>query len=302
MRLFHTTGSAVYFALGIFMHYPTFQTLYERASKACCCITVFLGEERISYGTGFAFRPDGQVITAAHVVTGRWPIRSEDYRDPNVQIFAKFAGLPLIEYTVRFCAITVEINSFSKPIQIDQALLIPKMVLSFPVPFLPALMHPPSLGQEVFLAGYSDELELPFSVERLLPSGLNGVSEFLEAMKKGYMADMTGPLIKRGIVGNVRRIIAQDTIGGVTLECDVFYVDNSVHSGASGGPVFNTNGDAVGVISQRAITSASQRDYPNLMLPSGATVGLGLQPIQLACDRLADVHPINRVGMPSQVG
>lgn len=268
------------------MQYPTFQSLYERVSRACCYVTVFLGNEKISDGTGFAINPEGQIITAAHVITGRWPIRREDYVDPEVKIFAKFAGLPLIEYAVVLCGITVEVNGFSEPIQIDQALLVPKKLPATTVPHILALPYPPALGQEVFLAGYSDELVLPFSIERILPNEMDGVSAFQEAMEKGYMADMTGPLIKRGIVGNVRRIVAQNTVSGITLECDIFYVDNSVHSGASGGPVFDTMGNAVGVITQRATTTATQSEGQKIVLPSGATVGLSLQPMELACKKL----------------
>jgi Trypsin-like peptidase domain len=271
------------------MQFPTFQPLYERVSRACCYITVFLGDEKISDGTGFAFRSDGQVITAAHVVTGRSPIRKEDYLDPRIRIYAKFVGIPLLEYRVLLCGINVHVQgAFTEPVQLDHALLAPKEPSSQTIPYIPALTHPPALGQEVFLAGYSDELELPFSVARVLSSGFNGAAEFLQAMERGYMADMTGPLIKRGIVGNVRRVVAQDMAANITLECDVFYVDNSVHDGASGGPVFDGSGNAVGVITMRATTSGSQPKYPNLRLPSGATVGLSLQPLELACRRISE--------------
>lgn len=263
-----------------------FQSLYNRVSAACCYIAVLLGDEKISEGTGFSIRPDGQVVTAAHVVTGRWPIRAADYTDPNARIYVKFAGIPLMEYRVVVCGITVEVSCFKDPVQLDEALLVPKAAASSPIPFISAIEHPPTLGQEVFLAGYSDELELPFDVARLVSPEINGVPEFLQALDKGNKADMTGPLIKRGIVGNVRRMIAENTAEKIKVECDVFYVDNSVHSGASGGPVFDGAGYAVGLITKRATTSVSQRDFPNLIAPSGATVGLGLQPLAFACAKL----------------
>ena len=261
-----------------------FHELYTRVSNACCYITVFLGDEKISDGTGFAFRPDGQVITAGHVVTGRMPIRAEDYRDPTVKILAKFPGRPLIEYRVGFCGITIIVDAFSQPIQIDQSVLIPASTQTG-IPFIHARIMPPRLGEQVFFAGYSDELELPFLVEKLLKPEVTGSSEFLDAMSKGYLADMTGPLIKRGVIGNVRRICAENTADKISIECDVFYIDNSIHSGASGGPIFNSNGEAVGVITKRAITSASQSQYPGLEVPSGATIGLSLQAVELACRR-----------------
>jgi len=83
-------------------------------------------------------------------------------------------------------------------------------------------------------------------------------------MEKGYQADMTGPLIKRGVVGNARCMISENTATRERIECDVLYVDNSVHSGASGGPVFDVAVHAVGVIARRATTAISQSEYPNL--------------------------------------
>jgi len=252
--------------------------LYEKVSTSCCYVTVFLGEEKISEGSGFAYMATGEVLTAAHVVTGRWPIQTADYRAPDQRIFCKFPGVPLVEYTIFFCAITVNVQSFSEPIQLDLAVLLPKSPFVEAVSHLRALVHPPQLGERVFVAGYSDELVLPFQFDKLLTKTDDGVPAYLEAMEKGYMADMTGPLIKQGHVGNIRRVIAENTSTGDRIECDFMYIDNSMHSGASGGPVFNENGDAVGVITKRAVTSASQEHYPKLEVPSGCTIGLGLQP------------------------
>ena len=255
------------------------QQLYEKISPACCYITVFLGDEKISDGTGFAYTATGEVLTAAHVVTGRWPIRTEDYRATDQRIFCKFPGQRLAEYTVFFCAITIQVAVFSEAIQLDLALLLPKKPVEQPMNFLPALVNPPHLGEQVFAAGYSDELVLPFQVDKLLAKDFNGVPEFLDAMAKGYLADMTGPLIKQGHVGNIRRIIAENSQSGDRVECDIMYIDNSMHSGASGGPIFNKNGDAVGIITKRSVTSASQERYPNLEVPSGCTIAVGLQPL-----------------------
>lgn len=260
-----------------------YKKLYDKINEATCFITVFLGEERISSGTGFCFRADGQVITAAHVVTGRFPIRYEDYSDPNVRIYAKFKGIPVLEYKVGFCSVTIEVKSFKSPIQIDVALLTPKVALTHELNNLPAKIEPPKLGEEVFLAGFSDELKLPFLVDELLDRKTAGAQEFFDAMHKGYMADMTGPLIKRAVVGNQRRIITSDSETEITIECDVLYLDNGMHYGASGGPIVNKNGEAVGVIVQRAVTDASQDDVPKINVPSGSTIGLSLQPVEFMC-------------------
>lgn len=262
-----------------------YEELYTKISRACCCITVFLADELISEGTGFAISKDGGVFTAAHVVTGRMPIRESDYRDPTLKVFAKFPGIPVIEYRIAICGILIEVPSFTSNVQIDQSLLLPATQVTFPFePF--TIGAPPRLGEEVFFAGYSDELELPFRLERLLDPETSGAREFLDAMQRGYRADMTGPLIKRGVVGNARRVCTSEAATNTEIECEVFYADNSMHSGASGGPFVNRQGQAVGVIVQRATTSAAQSSDPSLLVPSGAAVGLGLQTIPAIYRRL----------------
>jgi hypothetical protein len=252
--------------------------LYHRISSSVCVINVFLDGEKISEGSGFCFSHQGEVLTSAHVVTGRFPIRQEDYSNPNQKVFCKFPGLPAHEYKVFMCAIPIEVpEAFTQPIQLDLAILLPAVAWpSAPTP-LPTSVHPPQLGERVFMAGYSEELELPFKLERVLSRSFKGAQEFLKAMDEGYMADMTGPLIKQGFVGNTRRIGASGK--HAHLECEVLYIDNAMHSGASGGPVVNAQGHAVGIITQRAVTSASQSEYPNLKVPSGCTVALALQPM-----------------------
>jgi len=258
---------------GIYMY----QQLYRKIQTATCYVTVFENDEIISDGTGFCFLPSGEVMTAAHVVTGRLPIKQDDVTDPNVNIFVKFQGVPLLQYKVAICGMKIDNETFSRPIQIDVAILIPleKKNINFPV--LKANVNPPRLGEELFLAGFSDEIELPFMLQTLIKKGTPGLKEFSEAMKKGYDADMMSLMIKRGIVGNVKRVIFESKSLINLIELDIFYVDNGIHSGASGGPVVNKNGVAAGIITQRAITKVPFEETPYLKVPSGSTMGISLQ-------------------------
>lgn len=262
--------------------------LYSKVEKACCLITVFVDEEKISEGTGFSYTPEGHVFTAAHVVTGRWPILSEDYRTPTLKILCKFPRLPLVEYSVAFCSVEIDVDTFSGIIQIDLAGLAPIQKGDCPrsFPFIPARIEGPKLGEQVFMAGYSEELELPFKFDKLLGEETNGVRSFKEAMNTGYMADMMGPLFKRGIVGNIRRIVAENTTSGDRVCCDVMYIDNAMHPGASGGPLFNSSGEAIGVVSQRAVTAVDSGQKGMLPIPSGCTIAVSLAPLELVQKRL----------------
>lgn len=265
-------------------------TVYPRAADACCYITVFLGDEKISEGTGFAFTETGEVLTAAHVVTGRWPIKKSDYNDPQQRIYCKFPNVPIIEYRVFFCCLEIQVSAFTETIQIDMALLHPRAPHTDKIPYLPAQAVPPQLGEEVCMAGFSEELRLPFDVDRLLQGDFKGAKSFEQAMEKGYMADMTGPLFKRGVVGNIRRVSASNSNTSEHIDCDIFYVDNAMHSGASGGPVFNYKGEAVGVVSQRAVTKVNPGSDTMLSIPSGSTVAVSLAPLLYVHRRHAAVY------------
>jgi hypothetical protein len=158
-----------------------------------------------------AFTETGEVLTAAHVVTGQWPIDSKHYTDPDVAIYCKFPSLALMEYRVVFCGMDLRVPVFTGPAQIDLAVLVPKAPVPSAAPHLPARVVVPRLGDKVVMAGFSEELQLPFDVDRILERDVCGAKEFRDAMRTGYMADMMGPLIKSGMIGNVVVASAENT-------------------------------------------------------------------------------------------
>ncbi|MFW1911679.1 hypothetical protein [Acinetobacter ursingii] len=95
---------------------------------------------------------------------------------------------------------------------------------------------------------------------------------------------MTGPIIKQGYIGNIRRIFANDSSQNIKIETDVFYIDNGMHSGASGGPIVNEEGVALGVLTQRAITPAHQSNDSKLKVPSGSSIGISLQILNIVSE------------------
>jgi hypothetical protein len=256
-----------------------YQELYSHIAKACCAITVIEDDEVVSEGTGFTINADGQILTAAHVALGQWPVDLKKYADRNTKIIAKLPGISEYECKLAICGLEIRVSAFSKPVWVDFAALVPSNALPAPVPFLKSRVLSPRLGEEVFLAGYSEELEIPFGVDKLLRSDVSGADDFYRAMSRGYLADMTGPLIKRGVIGNSRGIYAQDSASGKTISCEVIFVDNGMNPGASGGPVVNKVGEAIGIMTKRAITSAAQRADPSLAIPSGCTIAISLHPL-----------------------
>lgn len=249
-----------------------YEQLYLNILNSLCSITVYLDGECISEGSGFAISEDGAVLTAAHVLTARTPILERDYTDPGMRIVVKFANIDAIEYSVGICAINIPPRPGSELVQIDQALIFPRTPLS--TPLRPLTLGPaPRLGEEVFFGGYSDELQLPLQIDALVATEAPDIT-FGVSVRRGHNSDITGPIIKRGVVGNFLNTVTENAATGIQIECAVFYLDNGIHSGASGGPIVNRAGLAVGVIVQRAVTNASQSSAIGLEVPSGSTVGL----------------------------
>ncbi|WP_454750991.1 S1 family peptidase [Cupriavidus necator] len=259
-----------------------YESLYSKISAACCHINVFLGDEQISEGTGFAFTETGQVVTAVHVSAAKVPISTKEFNDPEWRIFCKFPGRAIVEYAQVLPVIGISVQGFTKPLYIDQTVLVPKKADGAAYPFIPISPANVTLGQEVFVAGFSDEVVLPFEFDRYMSRSVPGAAEFFDAMAKGYGADMANLMIKRCVVGNLRRTVAS-VAGDDDFTCSVFYADNGVHSGASGGPVVDSKGMAVGMITKRALTDASQASHTEkLWIPSGSTLCLGLEPVKWA--------------------
>lgn len=244
-----------------------YHLLYEHIAKACCAIRVLEDDEEISTGSGFAFMDNGHIITAAHVVHGDFPVNLAKYANRPTKILVKLPGFPEFECTATVPLIEIHVVQFNTPLQLDFAILVPNSELPFKVPFLFPKVIPPRVGQEVFMAGYSEELVVPFNIDKLLSVGAS--------VDLGHKSELTGSLIKRGVIGNIRGIKASDN-SGRSIECSVFFVDNAMHRGSSGGPIVDDHGDVIGINTKRAVVSASQSEAPNLEVPSGCTIGITL--------------------------
>jgi hypothetical protein len=130
-------------------------------------INVLFEDECISSGSGVAVNRLGDILTAAHVVTGRLPIRAEDLRDPKVRIIARRATEFFAEYEPIGCGIEFHSEYFRDPIIIDFALLRAKSP-GRDVPYLPISEKVPQVGTRVLMAGFPDDMEPPFSFDRKL--------------------------------------------------------------------------------------------------------------------------------------
>lgn len=258
----------------------------DRIRSSLAHIVVLKGNEVISEGTGFSFLATGEILTAAHTLAGGWPIKPGEIDEADRKIIVRFVqqGLQAI-YKPAISPMVIRFNSAEiAPIVIDIGIAVPVTPFSVPIEFLPAQTTPLAIGDDVMLAGYSDEIAFPFDVDRKMSHAVGGVDEFKSQFKTGIKRLIAGPMIKRGMVGNVTHCSATFDSQPVAA-CTWFYVDNSMHSGASGGPIVDENGDARGIIVRRSTTSVTASDGASELVPAGSTLGIGMDILRAAAPR-----------------
>lgn len=242
----------------------------ERLRNATYLVNVLLGgksgpPEPISWGTAVAANSRGDLLTAAHVVTTRLPVRPEDVHDPDSVILAKRSDGTFQRYHPLLCGLTVDLGEFLRePLTVDLAVLRP-VVGQDRVPCVPLCTRPPILGEQVLMAGYSDDIELPFSFDQLLAF----TNPQVQAQRLNVEIAKRLMMIRSGMIGHVSGVTINEEFSG-----HVFHIDNVLHSGASGGPVVNRDGELLGILTKRAITRVPYEDTPNLRVPSGAAVAV----------------------------
>jgi hypothetical protein len=241
--------------------------LCEKLKHVVYSINVIQSGHLVSSGSGVAINERGDLLTAAHVISGNLPPRDVDLHDLVVQ--AKSESTAFDNYSIVCCAISITIDQLKTPIVLDLALLKNNNSIN-DRQFLPISSIQPAHGINILMAGYSDEIELPFSFDKKIDFSLPYMKGHEGKMQEVMHMWLRLSVIKSGMIGRASAFnINDNTLTGFTM-----YIDNGMHSGASGGPVINEDGELIGIITQRAITSFSTRENPGLKVPSGSTLAI----------------------------
>jgi hypothetical protein len=245
----------------------------ENSTVAICAIE---NGETYSTGSGVIIDNNGTVLTADHVITNNRTLRPEEIDNGEVVILCKNKASEYQQYIPIVWSIAMEAEYLKNPIKIDLALLKPLSSYS-PNEFIPILFENPKLGEEIMIGGFPEDICLPFNFDKVVK--LTSIAGFCntDQIKKRLELFNRMLVVKRAIVSKVFPFSFSGF--GKSINGSLFYFDNVMHSGGSGGPVVNEKGQLIGIISERAVVDMKYEDSVQGKIPSGAGLAISCQPI-----------------------
>lgn len=242
--------------------------LAEKLEHCTYMVYVFDKNVTVEIGSAVSVNKNGTLITAAHVIIGS----DFDYdvlKSPDLKVMAKTKKGKFKEYSVGITAPKIQNQYLTTPIIIDLCILKPVNEMT-DIPFFSICDYRNVDGTDVLLAGHPDEVRLPFNFDEKLDLQNKEIHQQLPNIdiSKNLL------MIKHGIVGNSSGFSFSDDSNTNKLEGEIYYIDNVMHSGSSGGPVVNSKSELIGIISERASTSISTEKFIGLVTPSGSSLAI----------------------------
>ncbi|MDD5396542.1 MAG: serine protease [Candidatus Moranbacteria bacterium] len=237
-------------------------------------ILLFSGNELVSTGTGVVVRNDGVVLTANHVISD-----FDKIVNPKIVIIGKDEKSEVMhrEYVPVLFNVSFDVNMSDSisPLDIDLAILKPKDKFSVGDNFIPLCDDIAPVGMEVLMAGFPDEVKLPF-VDAMFNSGKPEMEKNKRELARGIDLFMALRMIKSGMVGATHKIMLNGNFNSIPVKITgaSYWIDNASTYGASGGALVNSSGELIGILCQKAMTKFI---YPNSNIshiPSGSTMAL----------------------------
>jgi len=238
-------------------------------------ISLIYKGELISYGTGTVCTENGKILTACHVIE---QIKDFENDIQNLELITRIKDIGLVRYKPLLIGISMSIPNVADDILIDIAILEPLQTINTKNFMTPMLEHCPiDYGESLLLAGFSEETPFVFNFDKILGNKipLDTVNQY-----KIQLGFMKPPTFKAGILSHKANLYLK---GNMSIISEIYHIDNGMHSGSSGGPIINSHGQFVGIITHRSIVKIKvlvEKKLFNMETPSGNTFGIGTSAIK----------------------
>ena len=243
--------------------------LCERLRNATYLVKLVAGDETKGHGSAVCINSDGHLLTAAHVIREEFPPDTEEAPGPEHIILGRTTSEGYQRYRPISAGISVFFPSLLKPLWIDIAMLEP-LQPQLADSFMPLSLEAPAVGTEVLMAGFPDDVGLPLDFDQYLDYSVPQIRKQRQALSEARRL----LFIRSGMIGLRSELNISDPEKGLRITGDVIYIDNVLHSGGSGGPIVNSRGEVIGIVTERAFTPVPLDVMPELKIPSGTAVGV----------------------------
>ena len=248
----------------------------KNTNKSIVRIVLYCEGEIVSEGTGTIISATGIVLTAWHVVeTCNYYVNEKKayslfvftakgrflYKLCSTQFFI---GMPLIE-------------DEKLELEIDLALLEPLQPVIFDNYLVPVISQiNVEMGSDLLICGYSEEtpnfMDFQSIGAKMFKGQLN--EEFKREMKLNE-GSLKPPTYKSGILAHTTHVYVENP----SLHYQYLHIDNGAHGGMSGGPIIDSKGQFIAVLTQRTTVRSNVMAEHTLLkfeVPSGNSIGITL--------------------------
>ncbi len=140
------------------------------------------------------------------------------------------------------------------------------------------------IGTDIIMAGFPDDIKLPFNFIEKLKKENPAMVEAKNAIDYKFQFYFRQLMFKGGMIGHCQKIhlnnfdVSKSSISGlgkINVLGAIYWIDNQLTYGGSGGPIVNSGGELLGIICEKALTKSKMPEMPEL--PSGTGMGLSHQ-------------------------
>lgn len=231
----------------------------------------------VSTGSGVVVKEDGSILTAKHVLCpGAAGYECDKIIARSISDNLKYECTPCVSHDF-----VLDFDSHFHPIDPDLVILRPLVKL----PKQEFVKLAPDIqpeGTEVIMGGVPDDVRQIFDFDQLFDLSKPRMTELKLQYEANFSPFFMQSLFKSAMIGKTQHVVFNNIdfsdkgiqgLDKISIKAAVYWLDNHLTYGGSGGPLVNLNGELVAIMTQKAFTA-----YPGneslTAIPSGTGMAM----------------------------